>query len=144
MSDCIFCKIIDGEIPSAKVYEDENIIAFLDISQVTPGHTLIVPKRHVANIFEYDDEIATIVATKIPVIARAIRDAFPESLGMNIINNNGEAAYQTVFHTHWHLVPRYGQGDGLDIRFANHADDYNEEEFKQRASMISQLIESEE
>ena len=66
MTDCIFCKIIEGQIPSAKVYEDEDVYAFLDITQVTPGHTLFIPKTHVHNIFEYDEDLAAKVMTKLP------------------------------------------------------------------------------
>ena len=72
MTDCIFCKIIDGEIPSYKVYEDDVVCAFLDISQTTPGHTLVVPKKHVKDIFEYDGDLAAEVFARIPKIARAL------------------------------------------------------------------------
>ena len=83
MTDCIFCKIIEGQIPSAKVYEDEDVYAFLDITQVTPGHTLVIPKTHVANIFEYDEDLVAKVMTKLPKISRAVRRAFPDMLGLN-------------------------------------------------------------
>lgn len=137
MSDCVFCKIIQGEIPSQKVYEDDQVIAFLDLSQVTPGHTLVVPKKHVENIFDYDDELAASIALRLPKIARAIQSAFPESKGMNIINNNGEVAYQTVFHTHWHLIPRYQTNEGLKIVFENNQETYTQDQFKERADKIS-------
>lgn len=140
MTDCIFCKIINQEIPSAKVYEDEEVYAFLDLSQVTPGHTLVIPKKHVADIFEYDEELASIVATRIPKIAKAIREAFPESKGLNIINNNGEVAYQTVFHSHWHLVPRYTDQDGFGLIFKSTQGDYSQEEFQDRADKIIEAL----
>ena len=140
MTDCIFCKIIDGEIPSAKVYEDEKVLAFLDMSQATPGHTLVVPKQHVPNVFEYDDGVATDVSLRLPKIARAIKDAFPENKGMNIVNNNGELAYQTVFHTHWHLIPRYTEDDGFAMKFANNQESYTQNEFNARAEHISKHI----
>ena len=101
-----FCKIISGEIPSTTVYEDEDVKAFLDISQATPGHTLLVPKKHVQDIFEYDDELAQKVLTKIPMIARAVRNFDPAIQGLNIVNNNGEVAYQSVFHSHIHFIDR--------------------------------------
>ena len=104
--NCVFCKIISGEIPSTTVYEDEDVKAFLDISQATPGHTLLVPKKHVQDIFEYDDDLAQKVLTKIPMIARAVRNFDPAIQGLNIVNNNGEVAYQSVFHSHIHFIPR--------------------------------------
>lgn len=140
MSDCIFCKIIQGEIPSAKVYEDENLLAFLDITQVTPGHTLVIPKKHVQDIYAYDDEIASLIAKKLPVIARAIKEAFPDCKGINILNNNEPTAYQSVFHTHWHIIPRYHAEDGLGIVFTDHSKDYSQEEFQERAQRINQQI----
>ncbi|NLB99571.1 MAG: HIT domain-containing protein, partial [Lactobacillales bacterium] len=72
MTNCIFCKIINHEIPNYTVYEDEDVLAYLDISQVTKGHTLVIPKKHVADIFEYDEELATKVFAKVPQIARAV------------------------------------------------------------------------
>ncbi|WP_273714913.1 HIT family protein [Leuconostoc mesenteroides] len=103
----IFDKIITGEIPSYKVYEDEDVLAFLDISQVTPGHTLVVPKKNVDNIFDYDDDAAKKVLLKLPVIARAIKASDDKITGLNVQSNNGPSAGQTVIHSHWHLIPRY-------------------------------------
>ncbi|MDV7703691.1 HIT family protein [Leuconostoc suionicum] len=103
----IFDKIIAGEIPSYKVYEDEDVLAFLDISQVTPGHTLVVPKKNIDNIFNYDDDTAKKVLLKLPVIARAIKASDDKITGLNIQSNNGPSAGQTVIHSHWHLIPRY-------------------------------------
>ena len=142
MSDCVFCKIIDGEIPSYTIYEDEYVKAFLDISQATPGHTLVVPKKHVANIYEYDEKLAEKVFSRIPKIARAIQKSAPDILGMNIVNNNGELAYQSVFHSHFHLIPRYSENDGFSMSFQDNSDKYNEEAFEQiKASIINSLEE---
>ncbi|CAI2590522.1 HIT family protein [Apilactobacillus kunkeei] len=142
MSDCVFCKIIDGEIPSYTIYEDEYVKAFLDISQATPGHTLVVPKKHVANIYEYDEKLAEKVFSRIPKIARAIQKSAPDILGMNIVNNNGELAYQSVFHSHFHLIPRYSENDGFSMSFQDNSDKYNEEAFEQiKANIISSLEE---
>ncbi|ALJ31975.1 HIT family protein [Apilactobacillus kunkeei] len=142
MSDCVFCKIIDGEIPSYTIYEDEYVKAFLDISQATPGHTLVVPKKHVANIYEYDEKLAEQVFSRIPKIARAIQKSAPDILGMNIVNNNGELAYQSVFHSHFHLIPRYSENDGFSMSFQDNSDKYNEEAFEQiKANIISSLEE---
>lgn len=125
MEDCIFCKIINGEIPSYKIYEDEIVYAFLDITQVTPGHTLVVPKKHAKDIFEYNEELASQVFARIPKIARALEKAYPDMQGLNIINNNREVAYQSVFHSHIHLIPRFSPHDDFSMHFGNHQDQYN-------------------
>lgn len=123
MADCIFCKIIAGEIPSSKVYEDDRIVAFLDISQVTPGHTLVVPKQHFRNLLEMDADSASQLFARVPDIARKVMKA-TGAKGMNILNNNEEIAGQTVFHTHVHLAPRYEETDGLQISFEAHEPDF--------------------
>lgn len=137
MENCIFCKIAAGEIPSSKVYEDEKVYAFLDTSQVTEGHTLLIPKKHVANIFEYDEKLAAEVFSYLPKIANALQKAYPEMKGLNILQNNGEVAYQTVFHSHVHLVPRYQRDEGFKVYFADNSDSYTQEEFQQRGQKIS-------
>lgn len=139
----IFDKIIAGEIPSYKVYEDDDLLAFLDISQVTPGHTLLIPKKHVDDIFAYDDETAQKVLLKLPVLARAIRDADPTITGMNISSNNGPSAGQTVIHSHWHLIPRRDQ-DGLNDALAptiDNSDNYDESQYEALANKIKQALE---
>lgn len=123
--NCIFCKIIKGDIPSYSVYEDDDVKAFLDISQGTPGHTLVIPKTHVPDIFAYDADLAATVFAKIPMIARAVRDSNPDITGMNIVNNNGEVAYQSVFHSHFHLVPRYTAEDDFKMLFKDNSDNYD-------------------
>lgn len=132
MSDCIFCKIINGDIPSYKVYEDENVYAFLDISQVTKGHTLVIPKKHVENIFEYDEELAASFFKKVPAIARAVRNHDSAIKGLNILNNNGEFAYQSVFHAHIHLIPRYEDEsiDGFGLKWETHDDTYEQKDYQ--------------
>ncbi|MDV7718765.1 HIT domain-containing protein [Pediococcus ethanolidurans] len=125
-ASCAFCKIIDGEIPSYTIYEDENIKAFLDLSQATPGHTLIVPKTHVKDIFAYDSELAAKTFAKIPMIAQAIKASNPKIIGMNIVNNNGSVAYQSVFHSHFHLIPRYSETDDFKMIFGDHTDSYSQ------------------
>lgn len=131
MSDCIFCKIVSGEIPSYTVYEDDVVKAFLDISQVTPGHTLVIPKKHVANLFEYDEDLAAAVFSRIPKIARAVKESNPDIKGMNVLNNNGEVAYQSVFHSHIHLVPRYTDHDDFKMTFKDNSGEYNDEKYKE-------------
>ena len=123
MADCIFCKIITGEIPSSKVYEDDQVVAFLDISQVTPGHTLVVPKQHFRNLLEMDADSTSQLFARVPDIARKVMKV-TGAKGMNILNNNEEIAGQTVFHTHVHLAPRYDETDGLQISFEAHEPDF--------------------
>ena len=113
MNDCIFCKIIDGTIPSVKVYEDEHVYAFMDITPLAKGHTLLIPKQHVKDLFEMPSEVAGHLYSVAPKIANAIKTAF-DPAGLNALNNNGAAAYQTVFHYHLHFIPRYEQ-DGLKL-----------------------------
>lgn len=138
---CIFCKIINGEIPASKVYENEDVLAFLDLSQVTKGHTLVIPKEHEANIFELQEETASKLFQNIPKIARAIEKAF-NPIGLNLLNNNGESAGQSVFHYHVHLIPRYGEGDGFGAVWKTHDSDYTQEERNQVAQQISEGIEA--
>ena len=141
MTDCIFCKIINQEIPSYKVYEDDKVYAFLDITQVTKGHTLLVPKEHVADIFEYEPALAGEVFARVPKVARALEKAFPQMQGLNIINNNKELAYQSVFHSHIHLIPRYGKTDDFSIHFGNNQGSYSPEEMQEIAEKIMKQVE---
>lgn len=106
MSDCIFCKIANGEIPSATLFEDEDFRVILDLGPATKGHALILPKSHFANIYEMPDELAG----KAMILAKKMASRMTEALkcdGFNVVQNNGEAAGQTVFHFHMHLIPRY-------------------------------------
>lgn len=122
--DCLFCKIIDGEIPSAKVYEDEHVYAFMDISQVTKGHTLIIPKVHTKNIYETSEEVAGNLFARVPKIANAIKQAYNPA-GINLLNNNEAVAGQTVFHYHIHLIPRYDENDGFGLNWTTNQDKYD-------------------
>ena len=113
MSDCIFCKIANGEIPSASLYEDEDFRVILDLGPASKGHALILPKAHAANIYEISDDMAA----KAMILAKKMATKMTEALkcdGFNIVQNNGEPAGQTVFHFHMHLIPRY-EGDQVGI-----------------------------
>lgn len=128
MSETIFSKIIDGETPSYKVYEDEFVYAFLDLSQVTKGHTLLVPKKISANIFETDSETMQHIGTALPKVANAIKKAFNPD-GLNIIQNNGEFADQSVFHLHFHLLPRYENDiDGFGYKWETHEENIDDDQ----------------
>ncbi|WP_409294811.1 HIT family protein [Peribacillus sp. SCS-26] len=139
MSNCIFCSIIKGDIPASKVYENEHVLAFLDISQVTKGHTLVIPKVHQENVYELTSDTAKHVFEAVPEIARAIQEEF-KPVGMNILNNNGEKAGQSVFHYHMHLIPRYGSGDGFGAVWETHTSEYKPDDLKEIADSISKHL----
>ena len=114
-NNCIFCKIANGEIPSATVYEDEDFRAILDLNPASKGHTLIIPKKHAANLFELPEE----TAEKVLPIAKKLGARLKEGLhaeGLNVVQNNGEAAGQTVMHFHMHLIPRYNN-DTVNVKW---------------------------
>jgi histidine triad (HIT) family protein len=116
MNDCIFCKIVKGEIPCYKVYEDDDVLAFLDISQTTKGHTLVISKEHSRNLLYVPKD----VLAKVMGAAQQIAQAQVASLGakgVNIINNTNEMAGQTVMHFHVHVIPRYSNEDALRLEF---------------------------
>lgn len=124
MKDCIFCKIVRGEIPSYKLYEDENVLAFLDISQVTKGHVLVIPKDH------YDSFLSTPKDTMHQVydVAQRIGQVlikFMNAKGVNVLTNNYEAAGQTVMHFHVHVIPRYEESDGFILEMKDNHEGLN-------------------
>ena len=134
----IFEKIINREIPSYIVYEDDLVISFLDISQATVGHTLVVPKLAYKDIFEIPDNV---LAHCIKVVKK-ISLACEKSLGitgLNIVSNNGTDAGQTVFHFHFHILPRYNK-DEFSFKFVNHMNDTTKEEYKKRALLIKEAL----
>ncbi|MCF0146331.1 MAG: HIT family protein [Eubacterium sp.] len=106
MSDCIFCKIANGEIPSSTLYEDENFRVILDLGPATKGHALILPKAHYADLTDIPDELAGKAVSVAKKVVKAMIPALPCD-GYNVVQNNGPAAGQTVFHYHVHLIPRY-------------------------------------
>lgn len=143
MSECIFCMIRDGQIPSKKIYEDENIFVILDQSQVTPGHSLVIPKKHVENIYNYDEKLAKDVFSSLPKISRALKNFHPDVKGLNVLINNDEIASQTVFHSHIHLIPRYGEEDDFSLGWANNKDLYDDEKLEEIRLAISGELEEE-
>lgn len=117
--NCIFCKIIAGEIPANTIYEDDDFKVILDVSPASKGHALILPKNHVADIFTIDED----VAAKAMKLAKKLATHMKEVLhcdGFNILQNNGEVAGQTVFHFHMHLIPRYKNAKNDDMIMWNH------------------------
>ncbi|MBQ9328305.1 MAG: HIT family protein [Solobacterium sp.] len=113
---CIFCDIIDHKIPSSVVYEDEQTLAILDLSQVTRGHTIVMPKQHTDNILTADEETAVAVLLAAKKVAALLVEK-TGAAGVNLLNNCGEAAGQTVNHLHIHVIPRFDETDGIGITF---------------------------
>jgi len=119
MAQTIFDKIIDGEIPSHKVYEDEWVLAFLDISPLSEGHTLVIPKRdRVSFVHDLSDEQAAAIGRVLPRIARAVMKA-TGATAYNILQNNGAEAHQAVFHVHFHIIPKLEDGAALAKKIAD-------------------------
>ncbi len=111
--DCIFCKIVAGELPAQRVDEDERTVAFMDISPATPGHALVIPRRHATDLIEIEpDELAATARAAQRLARRAVQRLGAD--GVNLINSCGAAAWQTVFHLHIHVIPRYA-GDPLQL-----------------------------
>ncbi len=135
MTSCIFCKIANGELPSEKVYEDEKVLAFMDISPVSKGHTLIIPKHHAENVYELNEETAAHLFSIVPKVANALNDTFHPQ-GLNLLQNNGSFAGQSVFHFHLHLIPRYEENDGLTLGWDPQVDVYDAEAVQQFAEQV--------
>jgi histidine triad (HIT) family protein len=131
--DCIFCKIINNEIKSQKVYEDNDVIAILDINPINKGHILVIPKKHYETIFDIDDEVLKKTITVVKKIALALKKMGAE--GVNIVQNNGKAAEQHVFHIHFHVVPRYFN-DGMKIARGNRIKYKDDKEMQEYAEKI--------
>ncbi len=138
--NCIFCKIIEGTIPCAKVYEDEQVLAFLDISQSTKGHTLVIPKVHKQDVFALTPDIAAHLFSVVPGIAKAIQMEYGAT-GFNLLNNSGEQAGQTVFHFHLHLLPRYSKNDGFKSTLVSFQNEYTANVLQEMAGAIARRIE---
>jgi len=135
MDNCIFCKIIKGEIPSTKIYEDDESLAFLDIAPVNIGHTLVIPKQHFENILETPEDTIAHMMKIVKKISHGLEALKPD--GININMNNKPAAGQMVFHSHIHVIPRY-DGDGFGMWHGKR--NYNEGEREEIAKKIIQVL----
>ena len=126
---CIFCKIINQEIPSYTIYEDDDVVAFLDIAQVTKGHTLVLPKKHYDTFIDCPEEVVNemMVVTK-KLTADIMKKT--KASGFNILNNGYSVAGQTVMHAHFHIIPRYSENDGFDPHFEENRTDLDLAEIK--------------
>ena len=114
MAETVFSKILRGEIPCYKIYEDEWVLAFLDVNPLCPGHTLIIPKEAVATLDQLSDDSAAAIGRVLPRISRAVLKATGAS-EFNILQNNGPGAHQAVFHVHFHVIPKLPDGRGLGV-----------------------------
>jgi len=135
-SNCIFCKIANGEIPTNTLYEDDYFRVIFDLSPASKGHALVLPKEHFSNVFELGEE----EASRAMVVAKKVATALKEITGcegFNILQNNGEIAGQTVFHFHMHLIPRYS-GDGVKITW-NHGKP-TDEELKELTARVNEVL----
>ena len=134
MNDCIFCKIVKGEIPSARVWEDENFVAFLSIKPINPGHTLIIPKKHIDYFFDLDDETLCALMKSTKPLAKALREAFrPARNKIGVMVSGGE-----VPHVHVHLIPMDNEGD---LTFER-AKDASFDEIQKNAAKIKAALQS--
>lgn len=113
---CIFCEIVNDELPSNKLYEDEDVLAFMDIQPINPGHLLIIPKKHAGLIAEVDDGVIAKMHLLAKKLNTALRKSGLQAEGVNFFLADGEAAGQEVFHVHLHVFPRF-KGDGFDFIF---------------------------
>ncbi|MCQ2388450.1 MAG: HIT family protein [Kiritimatiellae bacterium] len=116
-NNCVFCAIAAGEIPCFKIYEDDLVLAYLDINPFSEGHALVIPKAHTTGLLDTSDETLAAVIARVKKVAGRIQKTLPCD-GFNVLQNNGAAAGQTVPHLHFHVVPRRGDGAG-EIAFAN-------------------------
>ncbi|MBI4880560.1 MAG: HIT family protein [Planctomycetes bacterium] len=116
MAETIFSKILRGEIPCHRVYEDEQVLAFLDVNPLSRGHTLVIPKEAAATLDRLSDEAAAAIGRVLPRIARAVLKA-TGARDFNVLQNNGRAAHQYVDHVHFHVIPRFKDGSGLAIEW---------------------------
>lgn len=138
MSACIFCKIINKELPSIKLYEDDEVFAFMDIQPINPGHLLIIPKKHAELVSEVEDS----VIAKMNIVAKrmntALRKSGLKAEGVNLFLADGEAAGQEVFHAHLHVFPRF-KNDGFGIKFPP---DYNNKPLMSELNEVAEKIKS--
>lgn len=116
MEDCVFCRIVRGSAPASIVYTDEEVMAFMDIRPINPGHVLVIPKTHAADLSELDAETGAHIFKAAMRIAEALRRSGIKCEGVNLFLADGEAASQEIFHVHLHVVPRF-RGDGFGIKF---------------------------
>jgi histidine triad (HIT) family protein len=140
MQDCVFCKIVDGTYTSSKVYEDDDLLAFMDIQPVNEGHVLIIPKRHVEKAVDLDEHLAGKIFVLTGKISKAIMKSELKSEGVNYFLADGEAAGQEVFHTHFHIIPRF-KNDGFGLVFPEgYKNKHERQELDEAADKIKAVL----
>ena len=145
MTSCIFCKIANGDLPSEKVYEDEHVFAFMDITPVTKGHLLVIPKNHYENVYDLPADEASHLFSVVPKLAQALKETFQQEgmKGLNLLQNNGAEAGQSVFHFHMHLIPRYDkQEDGFQPGWEPQVETLTHDKIAEFAERVRQLTET--
>ena len=135
-AECLFCKMIAGKIPVTKIYENDDILAFLDIGPISDGHTLVIPKQHYEKLDECPPELLAKVASHLGKIAKAVSAAM-NSDGYNVLCNNGRAAGQVINHLHFHIIPRRA-GDGVFNRWPSFQ--YPEGKIEEIATQIREKL----
>jgi len=136
MADCIFCKIVSGSVPCAKLLEDEAALAFLDIGPLAPGHALLIPRKHYETVDQMPADLAADLMRHVPALVRAVRDATGAS-GVNVLQNNGRSANQLIPHVHVHIIPRR---EGDPLRFSWPAGQYGPGELDTMARRIREKL----
>ena len=116
MDECVFCKIVKGIVPESVVYDDEKVLAFMDIQPVNPGHVLVIPKVHASGLSNLDEETGAHMFKVGMRVANAVKRSGVKCDGVNLLLSDGRAAFQEILHVHLHVIPRF-QGDGLHIGF---------------------------
>ena len=139
MAETVFSKIIAGEIPCFRVYEDQHVLAFLDINPLSRGHTLVIPKEPAETLDQLSDEAAAAIGRVLPRLSRAVLRA-TGATAYNILQNNGRMAHQAVMHVHFHIIPKYADGSGLGIGWP--ARTLTQEDGRQLAAAIAGHIEN--
>jgi len=139
MGETIFSKIIRGEVPSHKVYDDEHVFAFLDIGPLSRGHTLVIPKEEVAMLHELSDEASAAIGRVLPRLCRAVMQA-TGCPAYNIIQNNGAEAHQAVFHVHFHIIPKYTEPQPKGLGLVWEAGKLDDEDGKKLAKAIAAAV----
>ncbi|WP_342526073.1 HIT family protein [Chryseomicrobium sp. FSL W7-1435] len=139
MTNCLFCKLISGEIPSTKIYEDQDVFVFMDIMPLTKGHILVIPKEHKESVYDLSEEQAANLFRVVPKLANALKETFHPA-GMNLLNNNGAPAGQSVFHFHLHLIPRYDETDGFKATWRTKEKEFTLDKIQQLATELSEKI----
>jgi histidine triad (HIT) family protein len=134
MTETIFTKIIRGEIPCHKIYEDDKVLAFLDIGPLSRGHALLIPKEPAVTLHELSDDSAAAIGRVLPRLCRAVLNATGAS-NYNVLENNGTLAHQAVAHVHFHIIPKYSDGTGLNMHW--NASSFDHEDGKKLAEAIA-------